>query len=253
MTTKLTEPMEQLAGQSTELFRTWVSFWPVAPLFGVEWRFAEIAGKTNEMAIANVTAAFDAVQPVTAPETEAPQATASVATEAAETQAEPAPEPVSEPQAHAIVETASEAMPEDLPSAIVPETITEVAPAAEAQTKTPPAATAAIAPEARIAEDALQSVERTLADLAAEADAGADAVPPTTLYETMPDTADDLKQIKGIGPGLESQLNALGIYKIAQLAEMTDANLVWIDENLTAFKGRCFRDDWVGQARGLNG
>jgi large subunit ribosomal protein L19 len=61
--------------------------------------------------------------------------------------------------------------------------------------------------------------------------------------------SDDLKMIKGIGPGLERQLNDLGLYHFDQLAKMTKADLTWIDANITRFKGRCFRDDWTGQAK----
>jgi predicted flap endonuclease-1-like 5' DNA nuclease len=68
-----------------------------------------------------------------------------------------------------------------------------------------------------------------------------------------PAEPDDLKMIRGIGPGLESKLNALGVYTFDQIASFSTDDLVWIDENLTAFKGRCFRDDWVGQARSLTG
>ncbi len=59
--------------------------------------------------------------------------------------------------------------------------------------------------------------------------------------------------IKGIGPSLEGKLNALGIYKFEQIADFTEENLTWIDDHLVTFKGRCFRDDWVGQAKGLMG
>jgi NADH-quinone oxidoreductase subunit E len=76
---------------------------------------------------------------------------------------------------------------------------------------------------------------------------------PANLYAEAPSDADDLKLIKGIGPGLESQLNAIGVYRFDQIAELSEANLVWINENLTSFKGRCFRDDWVGQAKELMG
>jgi len=46
-------------------------------------------------------------------------------------------------------------------------------------------------------------------------------------------------------------LNAMGIYRFDQIAGFSDANLQWVDDNLTSFKGRPFRDDWVAQARAL--
>jgi len=62
---------------------------------------------------------------------------------------------------------------------------------------------------------------------------------------------DDLKQIKGVGPKLETMLNDLGIYRFDQIAAFSEANLAWVDDKLTVFKGRPLRDDWVAQARAL--
>jgi len=76
---------------------------------------------------------------------------------------------------------------------------------------------------------------------------------PALLYAAAPASADDLKQIRGIGPKLERELNGLGLYTFAQIASLTEGNLEWIDANLTAFKGRSVRDDWVGQASALLG
>ncbi|SFJ22048.1 Predicted 5' DNA nuclease, flap endonuclease-1-like, helix-3-turn-helix (H3TH) domain [Albimonas pacifica] len=76
---------------------------------------------------------------------------------------------------------------------------------------------------------------------------------PALLYASAPATADDLKQIRGIGPKLERELNGMGLYTFAQMASLTAANLEWVDQNLTAFRGRSVRDDWVGQASALLG
>ena len=69
----------------------------------------------------------------------------------------------------------------------------------------------------------------------------------------VPDDQDGgpVEQIRGIGPGLAAELNRQGIQSISQLAALSDHDLALIDGRLTAFKGRCFRDDWVGQARAL--
>lgn len=72
---------------------------------------------------------------------------------------------------------------------------------------------------------------------------------PKVLFSKRPAEVDDLKTLKGVGPGLEKQLNDLGVWRLDQIAKMSDPDLVWIDANLTTFKGRCFRDDWVGQAK----
>lgn len=61
--------------------------------------------------------------------------------------------------------------------------------------------------------------------------------------------ADDLKMIKGVGPKLEALLHSLGFFHFDQIAKWTEAEVAWVDENLTGFKGRVSRDDWVAQAR----
>jgi predicted flap endonuclease-1-like 5' DNA nuclease len=61
---------------------------------------------------------------------------------------------------------------------------------------------------------------------------------------------DDLKQISGIGPGIEKILHELGIYHFRQIAEFTPANVAWVNQRLR-FKGRIEREDWIGQARQL--
>lgn len=64
--------------------------------------------------------------------------------------------------------------------------------------------------------------------------------------------ADDLKLISGVGPKLESTLNAIGIFHFWQLAGLTAAQLAELDARL-AFKGRAARDKWVEQAAALAG
>jgi len=61
--------------------------------------------------------------------------------------------------------------------------------------------------------------------------------------------ADDLKEIKGVGPKLESLLHELGIYHFDQIAGWSAAEVAWMDDNLKGFRGRVSRDDWIGQAR----
>lgn len=61
--------------------------------------------------------------------------------------------------------------------------------------------------------------------------------------------ADDLKEIEGIGPALEGQLNALGFYHFDQVASWTDAQVAEVDAEMKTFKGRITRDKWVEQAR----
>ena len=70
---------------------------------------------------------------------------------------------------------------------------------------------------------------------------------PASLAAPRGGQADNLKQIKGIGPKIESSLNALGIYHLDQIAAWTRANIDWVDGHL-AFKGRIRRERWVEQA-----
>ena len=70
--------------------------------------------------------------------------------------------------------------------------------------------------------------------------------------EGAPKTApDDLTRLKGVGPKLAAELNAMGLTTFAQLAEMTEANVADLSARLSAFRDRPVRDDWVGQARAL--
>ncbi|MEM6535093.1 MAG: NADH-quinone oxidoreductase subunit NuoE [Pseudomonadota bacterium] len=65
-----------------------------------------------------------------------------------------------------------------------------------------------------------------------------------------PGEGDDLKRIKGIGPVNEDALNELGIFKFAQIAAWTPANVDWVEDSLS-FPGRIEREDWIGQATAL--
>jgi predicted flap endonuclease-1-like 5' DNA nuclease len=72
------------------------------------------------------------------------------------------------------------------------------------------------------------------------ATAPAPAVPPAT--------GSDLIRLKGVGPRLVAQLEALGVTSVAQIARWDDAEIDRIDAQLGRFTGRIRRDDWVGQA-----
>lgn len=76
-------------------------------------------------------------------------------------------------------------------------------------------------------------------------------VRPTGLSAPRGGQADDLKQIKGVGPKLEQLCNDFGFYHFDQIAAWTQDEVDWVDENLVGFKGRVSRDDWVAQAKVL--
>lgn len=63
--------------------------------------------------------------------------------------------------------------------------------------------------------------------------------------------ADNLKEIKGVGPKMETMLNDMGFYHFSQIAVWTGDEIAWVDANLKGFKGRVTRDDWVKQAKVL--
>ena len=74
---------------------------------------------------------------------------------------------------------------------------------------------------------------------------------PAALSAPRGGAADDLKQIKGVGPKLEELCHALGFYHFDQIAGWSAAEVAWVDENLKGFKGRVSRDNWVEQAKTL--
>ncbi|WP_209425842.1 NADH-quinone oxidoreductase subunit E [Pararhodobacter sp. SW119] len=79
----------------------------------------------------------------------------------------------------------------------------------------------------------------------------APGTPPPTLEGPRKGKADDLKQIKGIGPKLEELLNGMGFFHHDQIAAWSEDEIAWVDVQLEGFKGRPTRDDWVGQASKL--
>jgi large subunit ribosomal protein L19 len=61
---------------------------------------------------------------------------------------------------------------------------------------------------------------------------------------------DDIKLIKGIEDVYGKKLNDLGIVTFAQIANLSDDEIAFLDEKLT-LRGRFEREDWAGQARAL--
>ncbi len=62
------------------------------------------------------------------------------------------------------------------------------------------------------------------------------------------DDKDDLKIIVGIGVFIEEKLNALGIYKFAQIARFNEQDVEQVTKAIEFFPGRITRDNWVSQA-----
>ena len=75
---------------------------------------------------------------------------------------------------------------------------------------------------------------------------------PAAMSQPRADGADNLKQIKGIGPKIEAALNELGVYHIDQIAGWSRANVDWVDKQL-ALRGRITRERWIEQAATIAG
>ncbi|MDX1327241.1 MAG: molybdopterin oxidoreductase, partial [Arenibacter sp.] len=71
-------------------------------------------------------------------------------------------------------------------------------------------------------------------------------------FDPTKQEADNLQQIKGIGPQMEATLNQIGIFTFEQVARMTNREYELLDAITESFPGRAQRDDWAGQARILN-
>jgi large subunit ribosomal protein L19 len=61
---------------------------------------------------------------------------------------------------------------------------------------------------------------------------------------------DDLKLIAGVTPEIENKLNKLGIIKFEQIANLTDDEIIKLDEELS-LGGALEDDDWVSKAVAL--
>lgn len=103
----------------------------------------------------------------------------------------------------------------------------------------------AIADAAPLAVTQVEPAGQDIAVPAAAPEAGAAEAPETDAV------ADDLKQIKGIGPKLEDLLHAHGITRFAQIAAWDDAEMDRFAEVIGRMGSRIRSDDWVGQARSL--
>jgi large subunit ribosomal protein L19 len=61
---------------------------------------------------------------------------------------------------------------------------------------------------------------------------------------------DDLKLIAGVTPEIETKLSKLGVIKFEQIANFSDEEIAYVDEQL-ALDGAVERDDWVSKAVAL--
>ena len=179
----------------------------------------------------------------TATKTAAKSTTGTAATAKAEPKAKAAAKPKGAPKAKA--------------ADAKPAAKTKAAPTAKAATAKP-AAKAKAAPKAKApAKPAAKAKAAPKAKAATAAKSEAKAKPvavdgkPELLKKARAGGADDLKQIKGVGPKLEGELNKQGVYHFDQVASWRKKEVEWADTNLDGVKGRVSRDEWVKQAKVL--
>jgi NADH-quinone oxidoreductase subunit E len=98
-------------------------------------------------------------------------------------------------------------------------------------------------PAVKQAEEARKAEKPKAAKAAAKADK-----PKAEKISAKTDIADDLKQLKGVGPALEKKLHDNGVTTFAQIAAWTADDITDMDDKLS-FKGRIARDGWVDQAK----
>ena len=102
---------------------------------------------------------------------------------------------------------------------------------------------------AKKAEAAPKAAAKTAAaDASAPTGAGKK---PRTMKAPRKAGADNLKQIKGVGPKLEALLHSLGFFHFDQVAKWSADEVAWVDDHLGTFRGRVARDNWIEQATKL--
>ena len=76
---------------------------------------------------------------------------------------------------------------------------------------------------------------------------------PKVLYTDGPTAGkpDDLKEIKGIGPKFEKDLNGKGIYYFRQIGAWKAKDVKMVEGVIDSIPGRIARDEWVKQAKGF--
>lgn len=76
------------------------------------------------------------------------------------------------------------------------------------------------------------------------------AAEPVGLLNVPDGQKDDLTQIIGIDAKTESQLNALGVFHLGQIASWDNEAARWIESRLNA-TGRVARERWIDQASSI--
>ena len=127
----------------------------------------------------------------------------------------------------------------------IKEAVTEVPPVLE---DIPPSEEVEIPTEDAIekALEALEEIEEQETDTTNETEEAGQK--PELLSQPHNGVKDNLTQIKGIGPKLEEKLNASGIYHFEQVANWTEANMIWLEAH-TLFASRVKKESWITEAK----
>lgn len=87
----------------------------------------------------------------------------------------------------------------------------------------------------------------------ARAGGGSGTYAPGFLMDSRPAEVDDLTRIRGIGRVMARVLNGKGVWQYRQIAGLSPEDVEWLTNAIGGPAGRIRRDDWVGQARALQG
>lgn len=71
---------------------------------------------------------------------------------------------------------------------------------------------------------------------------------PSTLAKAKASGGDNLTLIDGVGNAIEKKLNELGIFHFSQIAKWSEANEVWVSNEI-GFPGRSQRENWVAESK----
>ncbi len=77
----------------------------------------------------------------------------------------------------------------------------------------------------------------------------ASAAEPSGEGQAVGESSDDLKQIRGVGPGLERFLHKRGVFWFSQVATWSQADIEKFEFLLPNFGGRIQRENWVRSAQ----
>jgi NADH-quinone oxidoreductase subunit E len=99
---------------------------------------------------------------------------------------------------------------------------------------------------------AQSAVEQVLAKAGIDGESPGHVGRPKGLPRPRNGTRDDLKRIDGLGALDESTLNNLGVFHFDQIADWSEAQVLWMENHVFA-RGRIGRESWQQQAKELAG